>query len=170
MSYPNAPYNYHPPAHSPNNPFYHDPAAPTNPFSHPSAAGIPSQVDSTDAELLAEAQQHEQSHPPPPYESDYHEDAELEDSLSWIPAKNLPNQPQADHHPPLIVSIPLYCLHHQQDLLSDSVSSILTASCCNSANLPRPDPTLQPRLGAHLGGVWCSRGRIPRIYRSLKRL
>ena len=85
------------PQHHANNPGYYRQSLSTDKRDNLDDKGP--QVDPTDAEMLAEAQQNNQ----PTKESDRSEQAALDDSLSWIANAN--RQQRVGVHAPLAVSI-----------------------------------------------------------------
>lgn len=85
--------------HHSNISYYHDQSSNLENYIGPDSNGP--QIDPTNAEMLAEAQQHAQ-HNSPNQESDYHEEAALDESLSWIANAN--RQQRTGVHAPLAVS------------------------------------------------------------------
>lgn len=84
------------PHHQVNNPYYNRESFSTD--NHDNLDEKHPQIDSANAETLAEAQQHSSS----TKESDRNEQAALDESLSWIDNAN--RQPHAGIHAPLAVS------------------------------------------------------------------
>ncbi|KAF6227709.1 hypothetical protein HO173_012039 [Letharia columbiana] len=93
------PYNGSPLKH-PNNPCCYEETFSPDRHNGPDCNGP--QTDPTDTEMLAEAPQHAQ-HNPPNEESDHHEQAALDESLSWIANAN--RQKHAGVHAPLALPV-----------------------------------------------------------------
>lgn len=100
MSYAAAPPYNNTLDHQPNISYYHDQSSNQERFNGHGSNGH--QMDPTDAEMLAEAQQHAQQSPQN-QESDHHEEAVLDESLSWIANAN--RQQRTGVHAPLALPV-----------------------------------------------------------------
>ena len=138
MSYdaPPPPYSRSP-NHQTNNPYHNQLAITTDNRNSLDEKGP--RIVATNAETLAEAQQHAQ-HTPSTKESENNEQAALDESLSWIVNAN--RQPHAGVHASLAVSQEAPRFRNFQDLTSRAAPSRDTTNGTGTSI------TLQPRLGS----------------------